>query len=297
MKLTHSCIECQSKTVLRVLDGHGVTPELRDALLTEQQQFLQPGRELGRSLSEFYAHTRGRIGVDDPLAQAKADNDAAVLGLVPMAQEMIADHPDPLYAAVRVAAVGNMMDFSFGTQFDVHQALLDSLELDFAINDLDRLRDRLRTARDLTLCTDNAGEIVFDRLLLDTIRQWRANEGLPPLRLTVVVKGGPAINDALRADATAARMGEIADVRDTGTASIGVIRSLVEPSTLAHLDAADLILTKGMANFETTVEDDVFRPRTFYLLKAKCAPVAGMLGVPVGSLVLADGAVHRPVMA
>lgn len=297
MKITHSCLECQSQTVQRVLVEQNVAADVRSSLMQDQQRLVRPGDELGRSLSGFYVHTRRRIGVDDPLAAAKHGTNVAALDLVPVARQMIADHADPLFAAVRIAAVGNMMDFSFGSQFDVRKALHDSLSLDFAVNELDRLRERLRSARELTLCTDNAGEIVFDRLLLDAVQRWRAENGLSPLALTVVVKGGPILNDALVADATAAGMDDIAEVIDTGTASIGVIRGFVDASTQARLDVADLILAKGMANFETTFEDDVFRSHAFYLLKAKCAPVASLLGVDVNSLVLADGSIRRPVQA
>jgi uncharacterized protein with ATP-grasp and redox domains len=283
--------------VQRVLIEQEVPVDVRSSLLQDQQRLVRPGDELGRSLSEFYVHTRRRIDVDDPLAAAKHATNLAALKLVPLARQMIADHPDPLFAAVRIAAVGNMMDFSFGSKFDVRQALHDSLALDFAINDLDRLRERLRSAHELILCTDNAGEIVFDRLLLDAVQRWRAEEGLGALALTVVVKGGPILNDALPSDATAAGMDDVAEVIDTGTASIGVIRGWVDASTQARLDAADLILAKGMANFETTFEDDVFRSRAFYLLKAKCAPVAGLLDVGINALVLADGSIRRPVQA
>lgn len=294
VKLTPSCVECQSNTVMRVLKRQDIPLELQEAVLGDQDDYLVPGRELGRSLSEFYNHARERLAIDDPLADAKRQHDEAVLEMLPAARELIAAQPDALQAAIRVSAVGNTLDFSISDSFDVPGLLRDAMELEFAINDIDRLRDRLRTAKDLVLFTDNAGEVVFDRLLLDAVQRWRAEQGLTPLELTVVVKGGPTLNDALREDAELAGMNEIATIADTGYPAMGIIRGLVAPQTLEVIENADVVIAKGMANFETTFEDDVIPLHTFYLLKAKCLPVASLVGAPVGTLVLADGAVHSP---
>lgn len=294
MKLTFSCVECQSNTVLRVLRRQDIEPELEQSLIGDQDAFLVPGRELGRTLSEFYNHARLTMGIDDPLAEPKRVHNQAVLAMLPAARELVAESSDALAMAIRISAVGNTMDFSIADTFDVPSLLQDAQELAFSIDDIDRFRARLLEAQTLVLFTDNAGEIVFDRLLLDTIQQVRATAGLPTLDLTVVVKGGPTLNDALREDAHRAGMADIATIVDTGYPAMGIVRGLVSDSTLTLIEDADVVLAKGMANFETTFDDDVIPVHTFYLLKAKCPPVANLVGAPVGTLVLADGALHSP---
>lgn len=294
MKLTPHCVECQSNTVKRVLKRQPISAALQSEIEQEQAAFLIPGRELGRSLSQYYNHARDRMGIDDPLADAKRQHDDAALAMVPVARDLIATSDDPLLTAIRISAVGNTMDFAISDTFDVPGLLRDAVTLEFGINDIDRLTARLRRARTLVLFTDNAGEVVFDRLLLDAIQQWRADAALPPLDLTVVVKGGPTLNDALREDAQRAGLDAIAAVADTGFPAMGIVRGLVTQDVLDIIESADVVIAKGMANFETTFEDDTIPLRTFYLLKAKCAPVAGLVGTSVDTLVLADGSLRSP---
>lgn len=292
MKLQVMCVGCQAGTVLRVLRRRDVSSDVRLTLVEERNAGLSNDDELGRSLSQFYADARQRIGIDDPLEDEKRQQNEKALSLLPLARDIIGRHDDPLLGAVRVAAVGNMIDFSFGEDFDVEAALTSCLDMQFAINDLDRLRERLRSAASLVLCTDNAGEVVFDRLLLDAIQAWRQGEGLSPLAMTVLVKGGPILNDALRADAAQARLGDVAEIMDTGSATAGILQDLLSPEARARIYGADIVLAKGMANFETTFEDPGFRSRAFFLLKAKCAPIATVLNAPEQSLILADGSLH-----
>lgn len=286
------CTECQEKTVARVLSRREVSVELQTELLGTRRAQLTCEDEVGSALSSFYQRVRDEIAIHDPLEQEKHDQDRATLALVPFARRLIADHSDPLLAAVRIAAVGNMIDYTFGEEFDIEGALRDSLDMAFEMNDIDAFRSRLSAASLLVLCTDNAGEVVFDRVLLEAIQQWRRSVGLAPLEITVLVKGGPILNDALVADARLAGMDEVARIMDTGTDTIGILREHLSRAADELLMSADVIISKGMANFETAFEDDEFRRRAFFLLKAKCIPVATIIGVPLNSLVLAEGAAH-----
>jgi damage-control phosphatase, subfamily I len=119
---------------------------------------------------------------------------------------------------------------------------------------------------------DNAGEIVFDRLLLETI-------GKPAV---YAVRGGPAINDALREDASDVGMDRVADIVDTGAGAPGVIFARTPEAFRRRMREADLVISKGQGNFESLESLD--RP-VFYLLKAKCRVVAEHLGVELGGLV------------
>lgn len=132
-------------------------------------------------------------------------------------------------------------------------------------------------ARSILYLADNAGEIVFDRILI---------EALPASRVTVAVRGGPVINDATLADAETAGIHEIATVIDNGSDAPGTLLAECSPEFRARFEAADLVIAKGQGNFETLSDT---RKHIFFLLSVKCPLVAAEVGAPVGSLVVKQG--------
>ena len=138
----------------------------------------------------------------------------------------------------------------------------------------------VRSCRRILYLCDNAGEIVFDRVLLETLRDLGKD-------VTAVVKGSPVINDATLDDARAAGLQECSTVIDNGSDGIG---TLLEACSELFLDAyrtADLIISKGQANFETLVQNG--DERIFFLFKVKCPVVASFLKRTNGDIVLMGG--------
>ncbi len=122
--------------------------------------------------------------------------------------------------------------------------------------------------------TDNAGEIAFDRLVVDELKDFGC-------RVTVAVKGGPSLNDALMEDAETVGMAETADgVITTGTDAVGISLSESSEEFVEAYEGADVILAKGMANWETLTEYRAPCP-TLFLLRTKCEPVAEAVGAPL----------------
>jgi len=144
---------------------------------------------------------------------------------------------------------------------------------------LAELRRDLGRARALLYVADNAGEIAFDRLLMEEIQR-----EFPGIEVAVAVKSGPAMNDALREDAEEVRLPEIARVIETGAACLGVPRAYSSPAFLAALQAADIVIAKGHANYETLDEED--HPALYFLLTTKCESVARAIGAGVGESVM-----------
>jgi len=132
----------------------------------------------------------------------------------------------------------------------------------------DDLRRAVGTARDIFYVADNAGEIVFDRLLI---------EEMPLGKVTVAVKGSPIINDATREDAQAVGLTELVDVIDNGTDIPGTVLEACSDSFRARFEAADLIIAKGQGNYETL--NECRRDGLFFLLKIKCEVIARDLGL------------------
>ena len=233
-----------------------------------------------------HAVVREAVGDGDPYLTVKRESNARALALLPGLRQRVAAASDPLRVAVRIAIAGNIIDFgAHGAKYDLEQTIEEVLERPFAIDDYAALTAALTKASRLVYLADNAGEIVFDRLLLETLRE-RFAIG----EVIFVVKGGPIINDATHEDAEAVGFGGLPglrfDVMGTGAPGTGPERNSAEFGAL--LDSADVVISKGQGNYEAFSErDDIF-----FLLMAKCPVVAASLGAEPGDIVLTHGGVR-----
>jgi len=171
---------------------------------------------------------------------------------------------------VKLAAAGNIIDFGVGSEFDLERTLEETLKGDLTVDDSEKLAQALEAASSLLLISDNAGEIVFDRFLLD--------EGLRlGKQVYVSVKSGGILNDATYEDAVRAGIREPVKIVETGSDSLGIILDECSPSFKQVFFDAGVVISKGQANYETL--DDAPRP-IFFVLRAKCPIVADRLAVP-----------------
>jgi len=219
---------------------------------------------------------RELTGVADPYREVKERFNRAALALYPELKARVRAAADPLEAAARLAIAGNIIDFGVRSSIEtaevealIHGALDAPLEGSVA-----PLRAALDEADRILFLADNAGEIVFDRLLI---------EELPLERVVVAVKGSPIINDATRADAEVAGLTDLVEVIDNGSDAPGTLLGVCSEAFRRRFEEADVVIAKGQANYETLSEAD---QDIFFLLQAKCAVIARDLGCPVGSFVL-----------
>jgi len=216
-------------------------------------------------------------GCPDPYVELKKQANQAALEVLPRFEVLVAAHPDAakLRKAALIACLGNVIEYDVPGHSAEVDVVLENLENErFTIDDIDPFKELLGPDVTLLYLTDNAGEIAFDRLLVRELRRLGC-------RVTVAVKGGPSLNDALMEDAEAVGMvGEADHVITTGTDAVGLNLSEVSREFLDVYRSADVILAKGMANWETLTEYEVPCP-TLFLFRAKCEPVAAAVGVPL----------------
>jgi len=147
-------------------------------------------------------------------------------------------------------------------------------------DDYPLLRQCFANAHHVVLCTDNCGEIVFDKLMCGELRRFR-----PDLRITAIVKGVPVLSDATQVDADAIQLGEVVDdVFTTGCFCVGVDFSRLPKEAKNALAHADVIISKGMANYESFSETS-YRPIA-YLLRTKCGAIARSMKLPLNISVI-----------
>lgn len=226
----------------------------------------QIGREVYRIVSRL-------TGIEDPFKEAKKQCTEQALSLYPTLKEKVASSSDRMMTALRVAIAGNVIDFGSNVAFNLDKDVHSILTQEFAINQYQEFRNGLSKAEKILYIADNAGECVFDRVLIEEI-------GRP---VTYVVRENPIINDAVLEDALAAGIGDVAEIISSGTDAPGNILPLCSEEFLKVYRVADFIISKGQGNYEGLSEED--RP-IFFLLKAKCPVISKHIGVEQGSIIL-----------
>jgi len=217
-------------------------------------------------------------GSDDPYKRSKRISNEKALKVLPYARKLVEEgyaQQDRFKKACLCAIVGNIIEFDIpGHKFTFNSLRKDFRDAgkDLSIDDVSEVYEIAKKARTVLYLTDNAGEIVFDALLVEQLK----NMGL---NVVVSVKGGPVINDATLEDAEASGIGKVADkLVTTGTDAVGLALKEFSAEFLDVYNSADLIFAKGMGYAETLTEYKLKKPHVL-LFRTKCNPVANFFGV------------------
>ncbi len=280
MKTSLDCIPCLFRQALDSARMYSADPAMHERMIhdvlawCENMDMTQPAPVMGQRM---HRRLRELTGVKDPYRAAKTRHNRLALRLLPQLYAALKSAPDRLSLAARLAIAGNIIDMGAagdtslaGVRKAVRQAMTEPLT-----GNLAAFRRAIKKAGSILYLADNAGEIVFDRLLIEVLGRER---------VTVVVRGFPVLNDAVMADARAAGLHKIVKVIDNGSDAPGTILKETSQRFNALFMRADLVIAKGQGNYETLSEAP--RPVCF-LFKAKCPIIAERAGVPLGAQVLA----------
>ncbi len=279
MRIHPECYPCflrQAYATLRlVTQDEGIQERVLKEIMEKLSMY--EGKDPPPKVSRIiYGTIIQHLSVIDPYKEKKAESNRMAMGLYPKLKEAVRRNADPLYMAVKVAIVGNIIDFGVGRTFELEG--VEALEgLDLIISHYDQFRRDLEDAKKILYIGDNAGEVVFDKVLI---------EELSEKEIFFAVRSKPIINDVTLQDAREAGIDQVARVVESGCWAPGTLLDEVSPEFRELFFGADMVISKGQGNFETL--DDA--PRDIYfLLRAKCDVVAQILGVHVGDTLLIKG--------
>lgn len=279
MKTALDCLPCLLRQSMDAVRLCGATPATtigyaREILLAATS--LDFGRPPPLLAGVLQARVCEITGCADPFHEAKQRFTQLALELLPDLDRTVRGSADPFAAAVSLAIAGNVIDLgakSGLTPAEVRDAVRSAFVTP-VLGVIEDLRTAVRQARNILYLADNAGEIVFDRVLVNQ---------LPRDRVTLAVRGRAVLNDATCADALAAGFGGMVEIMDNGSTVPGTALATCSPQFRARFAAADLILAKGQGNFETLHDSGA---PVFSLFRVKCPIVAAHCGHPVGSHVV-----------
>jgi uncharacterized protein with ATP-grasp and redox domains len=288
MNLILDCYPCILRQVLSTSKLAGLDEfQAREALNHSMKVLLQT--ETGTSPQHVVVQTidyiRNTFFPDkngfDPYGELKKKSNILVLDRFDILESGIKNTPSSLEAALKNAAAGNIIDFGAKDHgsIDIDKEIRNIPLLEFSRYDYKSLVNLLGSARKLLYIGDNAGEIVFDRLL---IRQLQRD--FPEIGVTFATRSEPVINDVTPDDAYETGLDQEAEIISSGCRYPGLmLTEASEPFRQIYRDA-DIVIAKGQGNYEgLSSEED---PRLFFILRIKCERVASDIGAEVGDLVL-----------
>ncbi len=251
MKAEKECFECCRKKVTELLEQYGASENIRTIVLKHTEEVLkQPGDQSAPVLmAEVTSAVETHLNVSDSYEYPKKKYNRILMEQEEKIRREISDEGNPFLAGIQYAVIGNYIDF--GAMSDVNEEKLAELlekraEIVLAEEELEHLQHDLANAKRLAYITDNAGEIVLDKVFIEVLKTL-----YPELEIGVIVRGAPVLNDATFADAEDIGLTKTVKVIPNGTNVPGTPLDKVSEAALEWIENADLCIAKGQGNFET----------------------------------------------
>ncbi|MDP8298361.1 MAG: ARMT1-like domain-containing protein [Candidatus Tantalella remota] len=277
MKTYSECIPCFYRQALDAAKLAGADDEMSKQILDDVSGVLSrlsfdvSPPEIARTVYGLVEeHTGGR----DVYGEIKKSSNSMAMELYPEMKKMVESSDDVLLSAVRLAVAGNVIDYGVPHAFDIEEEIEECLEKDFAFFDFKEFSEAVRGAKNILYILDNAGEIVFDRILV---------EEMPAGKTVCAVRSKPIINDVTMEDAVSVGLDKIVKVIPSGSDIPGTVVNECTKEFRSYYKKADLIISKGQGNYETLADE---RKPIFFIFKAKCAVVAKHVGCQMGDIIL-----------
>ena len=221
--------------------------------------------------TRIHQYIKKETGCYDPYYNQKKEGNEIAMSLVPKVREILKED-NSLETYVKVAIVGNILDFgTFGLDTEFESMISEGLKKELVINKIDEFEEALKKYDNVLYLVDNTGEIVFDKFLLEKIKEYDVD-------ITVAVKERPILNDAC--------MKEALEAITTGSDSVGVVESMISDEFKEILLNSPFVISKGMGNFEGLTEMNLEGQDIFVLLCTKCSSISKELGLAEGSHIL-----------
>jgi hypothetical protein len=281
MEIRPECVPCLLKRVIfqAELASNGSEFAALKAATKAFSECLREGGNSAETATEVHKAAYKAMDVKDPYLELKIRADAVAGEYIGHAEKFISSSGDRIRAAILTASIGNIMDFGMGMAIDdpdeFRNEFVKLIEDGIGYDDTDAVKEILSDAKKVIYVFDNCGETQFDKLLIREIRK-------AGTKVTGIVRGEPILNDVTMSDAE--RIGLEKEVDKMGTTSefrIGIRIDSLTDDMRKEISSADLMIAKGMANYESLSDQKVSVP-IVYILRSKCVPVADSLGIPTG---------------
>ena len=271
MNIKPECVSCLANQSLKVskllkLDdatSQKIFDKTAQVLISHGMSSTPP--QIAKDIYQAIAEISGK---KDPVALAKAYATEEALKIDTSFVHTIPD-------ALKMSVIGNVIDFGSQEQFELKEMIQNHFYQSFALDDTDAFMHALKSAKEMVILGDNVGEHIFDKLLIETIKKHY------DIEVHYFVRGKPIINDVTLKEAKL--LEKCAHVVDTGVETPGYDLKEANRSSKEIFDRADIVLSKGMGNFESLYK--VSKRSIYFLFVVKCTVVAEEIGQNVKEMI------------
>ncbi|MDD3014802.1 MAG: ARMT1-like domain-containing protein [Candidatus Gastranaerophilales bacterium] len=274
----YECIPCAINGLLNLFNQNLIDIKYKDKIMKELLKYyaeldfnnspLLVNRNIHRMIRKI-------SGNPDPYKTLKDKYNEKALKLYPEYSQIVNTSNDKFDKALRLAVAGNVIDFGPGHKIDINKSIDEIFNSKLSIDHSIVLFDEIKRAKNILYTADNTGEIVFDRIFLETINH---------PNVTIAVKRSPILNDATHEDAKIVGLDKLAKIIDNGDDAPGTLLISVSDEFMQAYNSADLIISKGQGNYEGL--NKCGNKNIFFLLVAKCDIIAKDLGVNKGGFIV-----------
>jgi len=281
MNIDTACVECIINQSAKVANAINADEELTTKLtstirdMSKDFSFEDNPPEIASYVYEKMAMIANK---EDLYDEVKTLSTKKALSFVPLVKSKIKTSNDKLLSATKTAVAGNVIDLAAAVEFDLEKELEKIYDIDFAHDDMGKLETQLNKAKKVLVVGDNVGEHIFDYVYIETLK-----ELYPSIEFSYMVRGNPIINDVTMLEAKEAGFDKLCKLVDSGVNTPGFTYSRANEESKKLFDEADLVISKGMGNYECMSPSH--RDNICFLLKVKCDVVANSLDKKVGDII------------
>ena len=285
MKISKECYLCLFNQIFN----------LTNRLNLDEKDSSKVLREAGRKLSKYdlsfeppviasdvYESISRIVNKEDLFEEDKKESIKEALKLKPILKKRLTKSKDKLLDACKIAVAGNVIDLGVNQEYNMQKEIKNIFEMDFYKNDFDEFKEKVLNAKSICYLADNAGENIFDEILIETIKEFN-----PQIKVYYIVRGKPIINDVTIKDLKGLDIFKIAEVIDSEVNTPGFCLEKANKESKDIFYNSDMVISKGMGNFEC-IFDECDR-EVFYLFKVKCDVVARASNSKKGEYMLFKG--------
>lgn len=287
--MEYQCIFCHTRAFEKKLKELPVNNDLKKILVGDFFKYfsnLKESKSAPDAASDIYRLIRNSTNISDPYTEEKEFINNYLLKLYPDFKAEVKSSRDPFDKALRLSIAGNIIDKVASPDYDINRTINHVLSSDFRIDHTSFLFKEIQKANTILYLGDNAGEIVLDKLFIETI-------GHP--NIYFAVRGNPVINDVTIKDADSVGMHNVAKVISNGSDAPSTIIDKVSEDFLEIYHKADLIISKGQGNLEGLINEK--SKNIFFLFMVKCEVIAKLIGANKGDFVVVrNSTIHSPVL-
>lgn len=281
MNIDEACISCIVNQSFKVANAIGADEALVHQLTTHVQNlskdfsFSQTPPEIASYVYEDMAKIANKSDLYD---EVKRHSVQKAMSFLPLLQEKLSQSKNKLLTATKIAVAGNVIDLAAEVEFDLEEELQKVFQTQFAHDDFSKLEKKLSDAKEVVVMGDNVGEHIFDYLYIETLK-----ELYPKITFHYFVRGNAIINDVSMKEALEYNFDSLCNLVDSGVNTPGFVYQRANQKAKDLFDAADLVISKGMGNYECMTPSH--KQDICFLLKVKCSVVAKSLNLEIGDIV------------